>query len=203
VGAQASGFLPVGAWSRHVLAGQTLGEASIPADLTQFGPGFGGLLEAGYKFRNRFGLGLRIELSSLSTADWDRYARQMGADIHSRAMRWSVEALWEIDLVRLDPVRLEARLGLGYSQAWGQEDNATYQLTYDYEFLEPSISVRAGLGLGWELTSGLEILALVDFQAGHPGLDYSSESGQRPLLGFGLGLGLRFYPARLAQRGER
>jgi hypothetical protein len=190
-------FAPVGPWTRHALAGQDTRNVHHPPGLDQFGAGGGGVFEIGAKWLAGAGFAVQIDVTSLSTGEWDDYAAGMGTPVDSWAVRMVVDALLLVDFVQAGRFRLEGRLGLGYQQAWGGEDYIDEDLSYDYTFLAPSFSLRTGVGGSYVVVPGLEGVVLVDFLYGPPGVQYPSGTEERPYLGFNVSLGMRLFPAAM------
>ena len=191
-GAFGASFVPFGTWTHHPLAGENVGGVAYPADLSQFGPGFGGRLELGWKTKGRLFWILDAELTSLATDEWENFANLHGPQISASASQWSIVATLEIETFRSSPFHVDTRLGLGYMQAAGEEEIPLYGLTYDYGFLDPAFTLRAGLGAGWVLNRRFELALLGDFLVGMPGV---SDPYSGSYLGFAFSAGVRWWPS--------
>jgi len=186
-------FVPFGSWTEHVLAGKTTGDVTHPDDLTQFGPGGGGVVELGWWYEDWVGFAFLVDMTSLSTGDWDDYVASRGERVESWAMRWAFDMVVVMAAVDSDGFRLEPRLGLGYQQAYALERNREYELTYNYGFLKPALSVRGGVAFGLLLDEDLEVQAVADFvAAASGGLEYEEEEWPRWVMGMSFSLGIRW-----------
>jgi hypothetical protein len=191
-GAFGESFVPFGTWNDHPLAGRHVGGVAYPADLNQFGTGFGGRLELGWKTKGRLFWILDADLTSLATDEWESFANLHGPQISASALQWSVGATLEIETIRSSPFHLDARLGLGYMHAAGEEEIPFYGVTYDYGFLDPAFTFRAGLGAGWVLNPRFELALLGDLLMGFSGVSDSYSGSYR---GFAFSLGVRWWPS--------
>lgn len=192
-GMHAIGFFPYGKWVNHRYAGTLTGE-----DLDQVGPGGGAQLEVGRKWRWT-SLFFLFDIAGLSTGQWDRWAAEQGTKVSSRALQYGLNLVLGVDLFHAGRFRMTLRSGIGFMHAWGQEKNpslpSTLGTTYEYTFLKPSFSFRAGIVGGYELRNGTELVLYLDHSLGAPGVDYG-QGGERPYLALTLGLGVRFYGKR-------
>lgn len=195
VGLHGAGFIPYGYWTEHVYAGETLGDTRVPRDLTQFGPGGGGILELGLEMSKRYFLALQLDLTSLTTGDWEAFASSVGSDVSVLAMQWDATLVAGVRIVHYRPFRLEARICLGYMHVWGQEENRDYDRSYVYSFAGAAFVAKAGLSVSFELTKSLDLVLMTDQTVGLPGVRYPEEQ-LRPYLGLTCSLGFRFWPGR-------
>ncbi len=193
IGLYGAGYVPYGPWTRHLLAGKEYSGMGHPDDLTQVGPGGGGSLELGFKFGiNSFAL--QLDFSCLTATDWEDYASHQGNDLSVDLTKWDLNILWGIELFGNRYIMLEARAGLGYMVVEGSEHDDYYRLSYDYDFLRHSFSIRAGLSANVSISKGLMISLIVDHALGIPGIEYRDEEWSRLYLGFTFSLGLRLWP---------
>ncbi|HOX44771.1 MAG TPA: hypothetical protein PK668_14325 [Myxococcota bacterium] len=190
-------LFPLGGWSLHRYAGESVAGQLYPRDLHQFGPGVGAGLDVGYVFFEWFELSFSAHLGWLSTDEWTSFAAEHGSEIEAEAMQWSLLVNMEAMFLDLDWLHLDARLGLGYTQAWGQESVEAYRgLSYAYSFLDPSFALRGGLSAGVPLLEGLELVVMLEVWTGFPGSGHTG-AGAEPYLGLSASVGLRLWPFRV------
>jgi hypothetical protein len=182
-----------------VLAGHKAGGVYYPDDLTQFGPGIGGALECGLNWR-LITLTLQADLSFLSTGPWERFAKQQGSNISASAIEGVISIITGVNLFDREPLSFDVRGGMGYFQATGWESNRNYRLSYSYDFLQPAFLLRAGIGLGYEVSRVTELTFIVDQIVGLPGVSYQSIGKTFPYLGLVLLLGVRIWPLEIERR---
>ncbi len=194
MGIHGTAFLPVGAWIDHALAGRPTGSVRHPDDLDQFGPGGGGFVEMGGKWCSRWGFSVQVDVTTISTDEWDEYAATQGSRVDSWAMQWGINNLLLIEAVRAGPFRLDARVGFGYQQAYGKESYRDEGVDYEYSFLGPSFSGRLGVSGSLLLGSGTDLVLSTDFVANVPGVSYPAME-RRALMAFLVSLGLRLFTA--------
>jgi hypothetical protein len=198
-GAHLALFLPFGTWINHPYAGRTFGSTSYPDDLDLLGPGGGGIIEIGWKWRSILSLALQADLTTMATGEWESQAARAGSDLSATALQWDVNLMLGTDLFYADPFRLEARFGAGYMHAWVEEESSEYSLTYSYDALGPVFSLRLGLGGSYTIASGVDAVLMADTAFGLAGADYPGRP-QEPYLGVTLALGVRFWPGLMGGR---
>ncbi len=184
-------FLPFGPWTEHRLAGVSSAGHLHPSDLEQYGPGGGGILEIGYRWCNRFGMDLQVDVVSVSTDEWDDYARSRGSIIDSWAMQWAFNLMFTVEVVRTNPFRFELRAGMGYLHVYGRERNESINLTYDYEPAGAAFSLRLGVGGLFPVGRGFDVVLLADLALGVPGVEYVGQSDRR-VIALTTSLGFRW-----------
>ncbi|MBN2495500.1 MAG: hypothetical protein JXR96_12970 [Deltaproteobacteria bacterium] len=185
--------LPYGPWTEHRLAGESSGEVTHPNDLTQVGPGGGGILELGARY-GRHVFTIQLDAGVLTPGTWQSYARQHGSDISVSLSKWDLNAIWGVELLRVSSFFIQARLGLGYMVVLGTEESRDYRLAYAYPFFRHSFSARAGICAGLEVARGADLLVTFDESLGVPGVEYENDSSTRLYLGTTFSLGLRLWP---------
>lgn len=193
VGAHLALFLPFGTWINHPYAGRTFGSTTYPDDLDLLGPGGGGIIEIGWKWKSAWSLTLQADLTTVATGEWEEQAARAGSDLSATALQWDVNLMLGTDLYYADPFRLEMRFGAGYMHAWVEEESREYSLTYSYDALGPAFSLRLGLGGSYTVASGVDAVLMADTAVGLAGANYPGRS-QEPYLGVTLALGVRIWP---------
>jgi hypothetical protein len=191
IGAYGASFVPMGKWADHPYAGRTLGGVTYDEGLDQFGPGFGGAIEVGWKFGGPIMLSFQLEATTLSTGEWEAEAAKHGSDVSSHAAEYGMLLLFSAAVVEHDPWQLDLRFGVGLMHAWGGETLNDLGVSYDYTFLTTSFAVRAGVGAGYRISTAVDLTLLVDFEWAVPGVDYPNSSA--PYLGVAAFLGPRIW----------
>lgn len=173
IGGYFAAFVPFGAWTTHPYAGKTLGGITYDEGLSYFGPGWGGSLEIGGKVARSAAITVDMEMTGLSTAEWDRAAQRAGSNISSHVAQFGGHVFGVIRLFHQRPWWMEARMGVGLLHVWGGEDNYDYAVSYDYSFLGAAFSLRGGVGGAYEVSRGVDLTLLLDVGTAVPGVHYS------------------------------
>jgi hypothetical protein len=198
IGLHGVGHVPYGTWTDHLYAGKTIGGITHPDDLSQVGPGGGGVLELGAR-TGIHDFTLQFDFNALTSREWENYARAGGNSLSANLYKWDLNFIWGVQLFRISSFFVQARVGVGYTTVTGSEEYHDFKVSYDYDFYQHSFSARAGLGAGLDLTRGLVIFLAVDHVVGVPGVDYPPEGSDKPYLGFTFSLGVRFWPAVIGE----
>jgi hypothetical protein len=194
IGLHGTGHIPYGAWTDHIYAGKATGGIIHPGDLTQVGPGGGGVLELGARI-GIHDFTLQLDFNALTAHEWENYAKSQGDSLSVNLYRWDLNFIWGIQLLRISSFFIQARIGIGYTTLTGSEEYHDLEASYDYDFFQHSFSARAGLGAGLDIARGFVVYLCADHTVGVPGLDYPPKGGDKPYLGFTFSLGVRFWPA--------
>jgi len=191
IGAYGASFVPIGTWADHAYAGRTVGSVTYDEGLDQFGPGFGGAIEVGWKFSGPIMLAFQLQATTLSTGEWEAEAAKHGSEVSSHAAEYAMLLLLSAAVVEDDPWQLDLRCGVGVMHAWGGETLSNPRVSYDYTFLTTSFATRAGVGAGYRISSSVDLALAVDFVWAVPGVRYPNSSA--PYLGIAAFLGPRIW----------